>query len=178
MGPFDRGILVIYTLTLTLLLGVAAAFLAGWRSPLLELGGDALLPANREIVWALLFLYALMGLWLFWKGIRVERINKRSIVHEQNLGQVRVALPAVEALAEKVVSSAQDVKEVRARVEAVPQGVSINLQLVVLPDVNIPSLSSDIQQQVKDNIYNVVGITVHEVRVAVDKFHISKTRVE
>lgn len=178
MGPLDRGILVIYTLTLTMLLGAGAAFLAGWHSPLLGLGGEALLPANREIIWALLVLYLFMGLWLLWKGVRVPRTNKQSIVHEQNLGQVKVALPAVEALVEKEVAGVQEIKEVKAQVQTVPQGVSINLQLVVVPGVNIPALSSDIQQRVKDNIYNVIGITVQEVRVAVDKFHISKTRVE
>jgi membrane protein implicated in regulation of membrane protease activity len=179
MGPFDRGILVIYTLTLTLLFLAAAVFLAGWQALLLPLAREAFLPENREILWALLAVYVIMGIWLLWKGIRVGRSKrKQAIVHERSLGQVRVSLPAIESLAEKTVSSVEGVKEARARVEALPQGINIILKVIVAPDVNIPSLSEDMQRLVKDKIYNVVGIAVNEVQVAVESFFIRKTRVE
>lgn len=179
MGPFDRGILVIYTLTLTLLFLATAAFLAGWQALLSGLGREAFSPENREVLWALLVLYVLMGIRLFWKGIRVERSkSKQAIVHERSMGQVSVALPAVESLAEKTVASVEGVKEARAKVETLPQGIGILLKVVVVPEVNIPTLSEEMQRLVKDKIFDVVGITVNEVRVAVDSFHIRKTRVE
>ncbi|SFR02653.1 alkaline shock response membrane anchor protein AmaP [Desulfoscipio geothermicus] len=177
MGPFDRGILAIYTFTLTLLFLALAAYLAGWPEPVQELWQEMQLPGQEEITWALLGVYVLMGVRLLWSGFKGER-KKQAIVHEGNLGQVRVSLPAVESLSEKVVSAVQGVKEVRARVEAVPQGIAVNLRIVTTPDINIPRVAEDMQRQVKESIYDIVGISVHEVRVTVESFFARKPRVE
>lgn len=177
MGPLDRGVLVIYSSTLTLLFLALAAFMAGWQSPVLELWNELNLPEYYEVIWALLGVYVIMGFRLLWKGIRGVQ-KKQAIVHEGSLGQVRVSIPAIESLAEKVVSSVQGVKEARAKVESVPQGIAVNLKIITTPDINIPEVSEDMQRQVKESIYNVVGITVQEVRVAVESFFARKPRVE
>jgi uncharacterized alkaline shock family protein YloU len=177
MRPFDRGILAIYTFTLTLLFLALAAYLAGWPEPAQELWNELQLPGQEEITWVLLGVYVLMGVRLLWSSLKGER-KKQAIVHEGNLGQVRISLPAVEALSEKVVSTMQGVKEVRAGVKAVPQGIAVNLRIITTPEINIPQVAEDIQRQVKESIYNVVGISVHEVRVTVDSFFARKPRVE
>ncbi|SFF93523.1 Uncharacterized conserved protein YloU, alkaline shock protein (Asp23) family [Desulfotomaculum arcticum] len=178
MGPFDRGILAIYSLTLTLLFLAAAAFMAGWQDPWLRLWREISLPGNRDILWALLAIYVIMGGRLIWKSIRGEHKKKQAIVHEHSLGEVRVSLPAIESLAEKEAYNVEGVREARARVGAAPEGINIKLKVTVTPDIGIPQLSEGLQQQVRDRINNVVGITVHEVRVAVESFSNRKTRVE
>ncbi len=177
MGPFDRGIMLVYTLTVTLLFLVIMVFLAGWQEPLLQLWREIVLPGHREIIWALLVLYFLMGARLLWTSLKVKR-KKHAVVHDGELGDVRVALPAIESLVEKVAFSVQGIKDARARVEAVPQGIDISLKLFVSPSVNIPAVSEDLQRRVRDSVYSVAGIAVREVRVAVESFTSRKTRVE
>lgn len=177
MRPFDRGILFIYTITLTLLFMALFAFVAGWQRPILGLWQDISIPAHEEIIWSLLIIYVVMGFRLLWLGVRGKR-KKQAIVHEGNLGQVSVSLSAIELLAEKVVLSIHGIKEVKANVVTVPQGIALNLKVITMPDINIPVVSEDMQQQVIESIYKVVGITVHEVRVAVESFFAAKPRVE
>lgn len=178
MGPFDRGILLLYTLTVTLLLLAAAAFLSGWREPFNMLLEEAALPEHLEILWILVVLYLLIGVRLFWKGLVVEQKKKQAVVQDGELGDVRVSLPAIESLAEKVVSPIKGVREVRARVVSAPRGINMHMKITVAPDINVPELSKDIQQQVRDSILNVAGIAVREVRVAVESFTSRKNRVE
>ncbi len=178
MGPLDRGILLLYTFTLTLLLLALAAFLAGWQEPFDELMREAALPEQQEILWILIGLYVLIGVRLFWKGLVVERKKKQAVVQDGELGDVRVSLPAIESLAEKVVSTIKGVRDVRAKVVSAPQGINMHMNITVSPDSNVPALSKDIQQQVRDSVLNVAGIAVHEVRVAVESFTSRKNRVE
>ncbi|WP_027363454.1 alkaline shock response membrane anchor protein AmaP [Desulfotruncus alcoholivorax] len=178
MGPFDRGILAIYSITLTLLGLVAVAFMAGWQEPWLRLWREISLPDNREVLWALVAVYIIMGSRLVWKSIRGEHKKKQAVVHERSLGEVRVSLPAIESLAEKEAYNVEGVREARARVGTAHEGISVKLKVTVTPDISVPQLSECLQQQVKDRVHNVVGITVHEVRVAVESFSNRKSRVE
>lgn len=177
MGPLDRGILLIYTFTVTLLFLAVASYLAGWREPLNELLREAALPGQRDFLWLLTGLYVLMGIRLFWKGLVVER-KKQAVVQDGELGDVRVSLPAIESLAEKVVSPLRGVRDVRAKVVSAPQGINIHMNITVAPDINVPTLSRDIQQQVRESVLNVAGVAVQEVRVAVESFISRKNRVE
>lgn len=178
MGPLDRGILLVYTSTITLLFLAITAYLAGWREPLVELQREAAQPGQREILWLLVGAYVLMGARLFWKGLVVERNKKQAVVQDGELGDVRVSLPAIESLAEKVTASLQGVRDVRARVVPSPKGINIHMNISVAPEINVPTLSRDIQQQVRDSVLNVVGIGIQEVRVAVESFVSRKNRVE
>jgi len=177
MGPFDRGILLLYSFTLTLFFIALGIFLAGWSGPVLRLWQEVNAPAYQEILWILLVLYIIMGLRILWRALKTER-KKQAVVHESGMGQVRVSLAAIEALAEKTVAAIPGIKEVKAKVVSSSQGVALNLKLSTAPDINIPSVSEDIQREVKEGIYSVVGLAVSEVRVAVESFKAAKPRVE
>jgi len=177
MSAFDRGILVLYTFTLTLLFLTLGIFMFGWSGPVLRLWQEVNSSANQEILGILLVVYILIGLRLLWVIVKPER-KKQAVVHEGTMGQVRVALAAIEALAEKTSAAMPGIKEVKAKVVPSPQGIALHLKLSTAPDINIPSVSQDIQREVTDNIYKVVGLTVSEVRVAVESFISAKPRVE
>ncbi len=177
MGPFDRGILVLYSFTITLFFIALGISLAGWSGPVLCLWREVSAPVYQEILWILLVVYVIMGLRLLWKTLRPER-KKQAVVHEGSMGQVRVSLTAIEALAEKIVAAVPGIKEVKAKVVSSPQGIALHLKLSTASDINIPAVSEDIQREVKDGIYNVIGLAVSEVRVAVESFIAAKPRVE
>lgn len=176
MGPLDRVLLVIYAFTVTVLLALATA----------ELVGFAMQPAfiseyihgdRQDILLLVMGVYIIMGARLFWAGLIKSRSNQ-AVVRDSTLGQVRIALQAIESLVEKVVSGFSGIREVKARVITVPQGVGINVKVSISPDTSIPTLSNEIQEQIKEQVLEVTGIEVHDVRILVDKITASKPRVE
>lgn len=176
MQPFDRGLLLIYTFLLTIFFLAAIPFLAGWLDWSLLAPYAEQLKRQPEIIFVFLGLVVLMGAKLFWAGIRPA--HKHVIVQEGALGQVRIALTAIEDLVEKVAAQNSGVREVKARVLALPEGVGIRVQAAVSPDTQIPELSKMIQEQVKEKILAVTGLTVQQVHVLVNSFAARKPRVE
>lgn len=182
MGPFDRGILFLYSITLTLLFAALGAFEAGWSVPIERLLYQVSLPANQQILWVILVVYVLIGLRLLWKSLRSggrQRQPRQVVVNEGGLGRVGVSIMAVEELAEKTALAVPGSKEVKARVVSSAQGIAIRLKLMIEPDISIPTTAEEIQNKIKESIYNVVGITVSEVEIAVESFKkAAKPRVE
>jgi len=173
MGPLDRGLLTVYSLAVTVFLLLAASFLVGWPPP----GVNADLFRQRpDVTFTLLGLFVLLGIRLFWVAVRPEK--KRSVVHEGALGQVRIALTAIEDLVEKVVLQQAGVREARARVTTIGGGIGIILRVAVTPDVSIPQISGLLQEHVRQKVLEVTGVAVQEVRLLVGSITAQKPRVE
>lgn len=173
MGPFDRGLLALYSLALTIALILAVLILAGWPPPGVN---PDLLWQRPDVTFTLLGLFILAGAYLFWTAVRPRK--KQSIVHEGALGQVRIALTAIEELVEKVVAQQAGVREVKARVVTVAAGIGINVRVAVTPDVSVPEISGLIQEQVRQKVLAVTGVSVQEVRLLVSSITAHKPRVE
>ncbi|MEW5953023.1 MAG: alkaline shock response membrane anchor protein AmaP [Bacillota bacterium] len=177
MGPLDRVILVIYAFTVTVALGLAAVALTGYHLPSGIVAADYTAGARRDILLVIIGVYILMGARLFWAGLIKSR-SHQAVVREGALGQVRIALHAIESLVEKIIDGFSGVREVKARVVVVPRGVGIKIKISVSPDTNIPVISKEIQEQVKEQILEVTGVEVHDVLILVDKIAANKPRVE
>lgn len=176
MNSVDRTLLFIYALLGIATALVLASALAGWDWPEAAIIHLAKMPGFAETAYGILSVYVLVGLRLAWQGLRP--VKKQTIVQESSLGQVRIALTAIESLVEKVVLDQRGVKEARARVEQVRQGIGIRIKSVVAPDVSIPHLSDALQKTVRDKVFEVAGIEVHDIRIVVDNISAQKLRVE
>lgn len=176
MGPFDRGLLVIYAFVTTVALAVGAAVLAGFIQPYRVWG--ALTPAMEQpqVLIALLGLFILFGTRLFWVGVKPR--HPQAVVHEVALGQIRIALTAIQNLVEKVVLQQSGIREAKARVYPGKQGVRINIKVAVTPDINIPSCSATVQEQVRQHVMDVTGVMVQDVTIIVKSLTAQKPRVE
>ncbi|HIE12909.1 MAG TPA: alkaline shock response membrane anchor protein AmaP [Desulfotomaculum sp.] len=178
MGPFDRGLLLLYSLCISIILAVLVLMLAGWQ-PALELSREVFSPQQREVLYAVTAVLLIAGLRLIYASVKVRRPQSRTALVEDNpLGQVQVALTAIESLVSKVVANFPGVREVRPKVTQVPQGIAIKIKLVTAPSASIPELSQEIQQQVMDTVKNITGITTNNVQVLVDNISTAKPRVE
>lgn len=176
MNPFDRGLMVIYALVGVLGAAMAAAALAGWTWPETVYGAAAGMSGFYETAYALLVIYVLAGIRLAWYGLRPEK--RHAVVQEGSLGKVRIALAAIESLVEKVALDQRGIKEARAGVEGVPQGIGIRIKVVVAPDVNIPQVSEALQNAVRDKVLEVTGIEARDIRISVVNIAAQKLRVE
>jgi uncharacterized alkaline shock family protein YloU len=176
MSAFDRTLLAVYTVFITVITLLIGSVLAGWTVPLL-LFQDAFLPGRPEIFWPVLILVVLAGVRLFWV-ITAGPKGREVVVAESALGQTRISLQAFENLVTKVVSQIGGVREVKAKIFSAPQGIGVQVRVAVTPDINIPVVSGDIQGRVKEQVLNVTGISVSSIKVMVENISARRPRVE
>lgn len=176
MQSFYRGVLLLYTFFTTVIFLAVIPFLAGWVDPALLLNLFVLLPEQKEVFYVIPGLFILAGGWLFLTGWKKPPRNV--VVQDDAHGKVRISLEAIEDLVEKTVLQNEGVREAKPRVLAHKEGVGISVRAAVTPDVKIPDLSRVIQEQVKDKIFSVTGITVRQVDVHIQSIAVRKQRVE
>jgi len=176
MGPIDRGLMALYALIVSVFVVLTLLELFGYLPPL---GGVYAVPAeDRDAVAAGLGVLLLIGLRLLWVSFRRTRKERQAVVEDNALGQVRIALTAIESLINKVVSQTPGVKEVQSRVVGDPNGVAIKIKATVTPEINIPETSKEIQQLVQERVKDVTGITAASVKILIDNITTVKPRVE
>ncbi|MBM7855490.1 putative alkaline shock family protein YloU [Desulfohalotomaculum tongense] len=178
MGIFDRGLLAVYSLTVTVLLLISVLVLGGWWiEPLdiiLKAPSD---PENSTILWTIIAALVLAGLWLFYASLRRGR-EQRAVVQEYSLGQVRITMPAMEELVKKAAFKVEGVREIKPRIITSAGGISVVIKAAVAPDINIPEVSKHIQHQVKEYLLEITGISVHNVKIMVESISTKGSRVE
>jgi len=103
----------------------------------------------------------------------------RAIIHDTDLGEVRIAFTAVEDLALRAVNKIRGVKEAVVTVEADSNGLSFQVEIVSSPDLSIPQLTMDIRNKLAEYITETVGIPVAGSTVTVTRITTeSRARVE
>jgi len=181
MGPFDRALLAVYTLTVILVALAVALVLTGWLGRWVA-PSDLyvfLWPGIREPALVALVVLVLVGIRLFWVSLRPGAPQGgHAVVDENVLGQVRIALPAIEALVGKVVAEVPGIRDVKPRVVADGDRIAMRLKITVTPDVHIPDLARQVQELVQARVREVTGITISNVRVSVVSIATTKPRVE
>jgi len=92
--------------------------------------------------------------------------DKRAIVRNTTLGDIRISTQTIIGLVTKTVKDMQGIREVNVTINEVePIRLTIDVQL--LPDFHIPQLTESVQTKVQDYLQNIVGIDVTSVNVAV-----------
>ncbi len=115
-----------------------------------------------------ILLISLRGLW----GVfRVKRPPKEqpSVSQTTEIGEVQISLETIESMVLRVAKSeVKGLREVKADIKAVENGVLIQIKGKVLADLELPQLSEQLQKAVKDNIEARAGINVSEVKVLIE----------
>lgn len=178
MNAFDRILLALYSLFITLLFCLFSAVMLGWPAPLFFLR-DVFYPGRPEVFWPLMAVVILVGIRLFWASLYKPQPKQQHVVLSENaLGQVNVSLSAVQDLVDKVAGRVHGVKEVSSSLLSVPDGVGIKIRASVTPEINVPGVSAEIQKSVKDKVLEITGLQVNNVEVHVDSISVKKARVE
>lgn len=166
MGIFDRIILSIYTLLLSFLsFGVILI---------------SLRIISLDYIWTS-FSYihgqweaALVGGVFFLVSVRLllaslrSRGSKDTIIQHTDMGEVHIALSAVENLIEKAARHCKGVRGAKIHVTHNKEGLKVNIKVVISPENNVPSVSAEIQRKVQEYIKNTVGVELAEITVLVD----------
>lgn len=167
MGVFDQIILAVYTVCLSAVSALVVLAALGWQAPLDVFVNQALrVPEGR---WATGILAALF----FVSSLRLLRLVFRrrgpgqTLVRETELGQVAIALGAVENLVNRIGRQVEGVRDLAARVEAGDQGVRIRIRAAVADSTAVPGLTAEVQRVVQQHVRQVVGVEVEQVAVTV-----------
>lgn len=178
MSPFDRILLIIYSLLISIMCLLSLTIVSGWwQQPLYFLWQS---PKVYEIqIYLAIFIVVLllMGLRLLWVALN-RRQSGKAVVHDYMLGQVRISIITIENLVQKAVQQIPGVKEVKPRVVQNSRGMALHIRAIVTPDISIPEVSREIQQRVQEYLLQTIGITVNDIRVIVDNISNTRPRVE
>ncbi|SJZ85652.1 alkaline shock response membrane anchor protein AmaP [Selenihalanaerobacter shriftii] len=127
----------------------------------------------------------IIGLIFFIISIRIlhplfsKNKKPNAIVQETSLGQVQLSLVAIDALVKKVVIQTRGVKELKSDLEVSEDGLRVVLEVIVTPDINIPELTEELQEQISEYLDQTTGIMVSQIEILVDNIaQDSNLRVE
>lgn len=166
MGIIDRIILSIYTLLLAFIsMGV---ILLSLRLISLDLIWTGISHISGQWEAGLIgAVFLLMSIRLLLAGLRSSLV-KDSIVHHNDMGDIHISYDAIKNLVEKTARHTRGVRDVKVIVNRDGQGLKVSLKVVVSPEVNVPSISAELQQRIHEYIKNTVGVELTDVEVFVE----------
>ncbi|NLM37841.1 MAG: alkaline shock response membrane anchor protein AmaP [Firmicutes bacterium] len=129
-----------------------------------------LTPAEDGKVFKLLgFLFFFIFFILLWMAGLHTKKELKTIIHETELGEIRISSSAVEALALRAVKKIRGVKEAEVRAITENERLSFQAEIVSSPDLNVPQLIYEIREELREYIHETLGIPVNSVEVTVTK---------
>lgn len=183
----DRIMLAMYTLAMTIVsLGVVVLTLRFFPEDVVWTNLIFLLSRWETGAVAVLFMLISLRLFKVSFGSSNLQTSDEAIVVHGTLGDVRVAIIAIKTLVDKVARGIKGVRDVKINVIAKnnKQGnledIAVKIKIVVGPESNVPEISGQMQQLVKEKLKNTVGIDVGEIDVLVENIsdaNLQKQRV-
>ncbi len=165
MHLVDKIILSIYAISLSVISFIILLTSLGWRVPL-DVFQEALSVPNGQIAIGVISgILFIMSLRFVHVGVRRAPIH--AVVHDNEMGEVRISLVAVRNLVKRVVSKIPGVKNVKAAVSLGEEGLRVALELRVGMDANVPELADKLQKAVSSYVWDVAGISVESVTVSI-----------
>ncbi len=168
LNMFNRILLFLYSLGVMAALFVFGLVVAGWTTPVNFLRTYLANYNQRLIIGAVIAVFLIISIKFFIQSLSVANKPAQAIVRETELGQVRISVEAIENLIYRVANQINGISEIKSRVACLPEGINIFLRVILLPEVNVPQTSDEIQNKVRDYISEFAGVSVRSVKVLVD----------
>lgn len=171
MNIILRILLAIYAFFLTI--ASLFAMLVTIRSDILTqtytyLYSEVLANRNPSIVMFIIAsIFFCLSLTFLLSGFKPEG-DKKAIVKYNKNGEVRITLNSIENIALATSRKLSGIRDSKAYVTKSGEGVNITVKAIVLPDINVPLLSEDLQLKVKNSVEDSTGVRVDGVRVMVE----------
>lgn len=117
-------------------------------------------PEYKYIVGVVSFIVLLAGLktTIFLSDFKKKR-KIPIMVNSQN-GSVQIAQETIESTAKAVACTHEEVKDVNVKMLNKNKGIEVFMSLLVAQDTNIKEITSQIQEEVKEKIFDTTGVKV------------------
>lgn len=179
MSIFDKGLLFIYSLILTIVSGVVLLYTFGLAYPMKLLSHLFYYPYTNNVITLIVAFILLSSLWFIVLSLRSNSKNVNAVVQDTELGQVRISINALENIVNRVTYQIKGVKEVKPKIFEANNGIGIFVEVLVAPDLNIPNMTKEIQNEIRDYLDEIVGLKVNNIRIFVQNISTEvKGRVE
>ncbi|HOB87168.1 MAG TPA: alkaline shock response membrane anchor protein AmaP [Bacillota bacterium] len=143
-------------------MGTGFAWLTGWQYALA--GGVILVVALLLVSLAL--------------RTDAKRRPPDTVLVENDFGEVRISLTAIENMVHRVAQQQKGVKDNSRKVNVSPQGLIVYLTVRVMPDLELPALVSELQEKIKNYIEKITGIVVFEVKVKIENIIVDQVALK
>lgn len=164
--------IIFYTTVLFLIAAILVIFALNWlqaKDIINILEYIQMSPNSRIIIGLAGILLVLISI-SFAQLILGRLQRERTIAFNNPSGQVTISLNAVEDLIKRITSSVAEIKEVRPDVIAGKRGIEVNLKVILKSEANIPDLTSQLQEIIKNRVQETLGI---EEQIVV-RIHVAK----
>lgn len=171
MNIILRVLLAVYAFFLTI--ASMFAMLVTIRSDILTdaytyLSSDVLANRNPSIVMFIISsIFFCLSLTFLLSGFKPEGDKKAIIKYTKN-GDIRITLNSIENIALATSRKLNGIRDSKAYVTKIGEGVSITVKAIVQPDINIPLLSEDMQIKVKTSVEDCTGVRVDSVKILIE----------
>ncbi|MFC4769152.1 alkaline shock response membrane anchor protein AmaP [Effusibacillus consociatus] len=161
MGFLDRILLFLFSLTVAFLSFLMATQIFGfnWLS-------QSFADYSTEILVGAVILFLVSLRFLFFRtGASRE---PQAIIHKTEHGEVRISTQTLESLADRATRLVRGVSDLKTKVRPSEVGIRLAIRISVDPDLDIPQITSSVQQKVKDYVEATAGVIVENVVVYVN----------
>lgn len=177
MKVIDRILIIIFIIVIVLL----SILLIGLGFNLIKV--NDIIPALEQIQnnW----LYALIGILtvaasclLFFSGTN-KNSTAKSIIINSNYGDIGISFDTIISLAEREARNTEGIKTKNIYVSRNNDKIVLNMDITVLPDLNIPDIIKNLQKDIKEYIEGTTSIYLDNIYVNVINLNSSmKLKVE
>ena len=181
MRLLDRILLTIYTLAI-LLISLFLIIVAAGIIPLTSIKNYI---NGIQYGWEFAGILLIVSLCFLLISIKLLfSRNKRktpggTLLKNTELGMIKISVNTLDAVVQKSVRGFQEIKDVKSFIVPEEDGIRVRLNIQLMPDVNIPNVSTSVQNKVKEYVEATAGILVKEVYIYVDNLAvIQRSRVE
>lgn len=175
MGLFDRVVLLLYSTVLVFLSLAALLSALGWSEGVVFVANKLQEVSGRWAIGVLSALILIGSARFLYLTARRNRPAK-TVIHDTDLGQIKVSLYAVENLVVRLARQQKFVRDVRAYVRGEENGVDVSIRLWVSPEANIPDLSETLKDEISRGVRNVVGVQVTRLNIDIENITMESRR--
>lgn len=174
MNLFDRFILTLYSLALTILSVVVVAVTVNiipYDVALANLQSVYDVGNLRYTYFVVAVIFFLISLKFLFQGFRFksgkETKSKAAIAQTTDYGHVSITINTLDSIALKTTRRVRGVREAKNTITSDDTGTSILVQVSVDGETSIPTIVEEIQKNVKEQVEKIVGIDVKHVDVKI-----------
>ncbi len=113
---------------------------------------------NARIVFAGLAAFILVMNYIFYKLFTVNVHRDKTIAFDNPEGRVSVSLVALEDLVKRTLQQVDRIKDAKSNIVASKKGLHVKVRLAIKSDVSIPTITSQVQELIKDKIQDTIGL--------------------
>lgn len=167
MKIVDRLLVVLVSLGTIVSAAVIVLLVAGWEMPLWYLEAGLWSPGVRIGTGLGGAVLLVIGLVVLARQFSPPPVT-RALIQTTSLGDVKISVEGLENLVSRACYQIRGIREAKVRVDVFPGSIGVFVRAIVGEEVNIPEVTKELQERVKNYVEQVSGIVISEVRVLVD----------